>query len=123
MPLRDHFHPPLIIERPWEGFHSTWATSIADLLNEQILPEQYVALPLVKRLRPSRSTWRRSANEAPPPVRLRSTLPRAGSRSRRCGLAWSTGPSETGARAAFSTAAGLGCGGGDPAGAAVRSAR
>jgi len=29
MPLLDHFHPPLSIERPWEGIHSTWATTIA----------------------------------------------------------------------------------------------
>lgn len=49
MPLYDHFHPPLCIDRPWEGFHSTWATSIAELLNEQLLPQQYVAIPLVSR--------------------------------------------------------------------------
>jgi hypothetical protein len=48
MPLRD-FHPPLSIDRPWEGFHSTWATAIAELLNEQLLPPQYVAIPLVSR--------------------------------------------------------------------------
>jgi hypothetical protein len=47
MPLLDHFHPPLSVERPWEGIHSTWASTIATQLNQDQLPEDYVALPLV----------------------------------------------------------------------------
>jgi hypothetical protein len=42
MPLRDHFHPPLFPQRAWESFHSRWANSIADQLNES-LPERYFA--------------------------------------------------------------------------------
>ena len=49
MPLLDHFHQPLSAQRPWEGFHSTWAAAIAEHLNEFRLPERYVALPQVRR--------------------------------------------------------------------------
>jgi hypothetical protein len=42
MPLLDHFRPPLSQERHWESFHTTWAGSIADALNER-LPEGYFA--------------------------------------------------------------------------------
>lgn len=44
MPLRDHFHPPLIRKRSWEGFHGAWPTMIVmDLVAK--LPPQYVAEP------------------------------------------------------------------------------
>ena len=49
MPLFDHFHQPLSSQRPWDGFHSTWAAAIAEHLNEFRLPERYVALPQVRR--------------------------------------------------------------------------
>src|SRR5687768_15306965 len=42
MPLLDHFHAPLYPARPWESFHSRWANSVADVLN-QLLPRRYVA--------------------------------------------------------------------------------
>jgi hypothetical protein len=42
MPLLDHFHPPLFPQRPWESFHSRWANSIADSLNNN-LPERFIA--------------------------------------------------------------------------------
>jgi Protein of unknown function (DUF4058) len=44
MPLLDHFHPPLSERRPWESFHATWCSSLADLLNREILPSGYIAL-------------------------------------------------------------------------------
>jgi hypothetical protein len=47
MPLLDHFHPPLSLERPWEGIHSTWASTIATQLNQNQLPAEYFAMPLV----------------------------------------------------------------------------
>ncbi len=47
MPLLDHFHPPLSVDRPWEGFHSTWPAVIATQLNRDLLPPDYVALPQV----------------------------------------------------------------------------
>jgi hypothetical protein len=47
MPLLDHFHPPLSLERPWEGIHSTWASTIATQLNQDLLPAEYFAMPLV----------------------------------------------------------------------------
>ena len=42
MPLLDHFHPPLHGPRRWEGFHHSWATYIAEQLN-QALPKDYYA--------------------------------------------------------------------------------
>ena len=42
MPLLDHFHPPLLGHRHWEGFHGRWAAAISDGLNEQ-LPDEYFA--------------------------------------------------------------------------------
>ena len=42
MPLLDHFHAPLYPRRAWESFHSRWANSIADQLNES-LPRRYFA--------------------------------------------------------------------------------
>lgn len=46
MPLLDHFHPPLILSRPWESFHNAWAANIAFGLNGGLLPADYFALPL-----------------------------------------------------------------------------
>ena len=46
MPLRNHFQPKVQIPS-WEGFHTTWATMIAQQLN-QILPPQYRAVPTCK---------------------------------------------------------------------------
>src|ERR1700676_5552660 len=43
MPLLDHFHPPLLGHRHWEGFHGWWAAAIAGNLNEHLLPEEYFA--------------------------------------------------------------------------------
>ncbi len=43
MPLLDHFHPPLHGPRRWEGFHHSWATFIAQQLNEGVLPPDYFA--------------------------------------------------------------------------------
>src|SRR5438445_12940929 len=42
MPLLDHFHPPLLGNRHWEGFHGRWAAAMADGLNEN-LPAEYFA--------------------------------------------------------------------------------
>src|ERR1700722_18728041 len=38
MPLRDHFHPPLMDQRHWESFHAAWATEIMRTLNRKVLP-------------------------------------------------------------------------------------
>ncbi len=43
MPLLDHFHAPLQDRLPWESIHSGWATRLADALNEQWLPAEYIA--------------------------------------------------------------------------------
>src|SRR5580704_3301389 len=43
MPLLDHFHPPLLGRRHWEGFHGWWAAAIAGSLNEHFLPPEYFA--------------------------------------------------------------------------------
>jgi hypothetical protein len=47
MPLFDHFHPPLSERRPWESFRTTWASALADILNEDVLPPGYIALEQV----------------------------------------------------------------------------
>lgn len=47
MPLRDHFRPPLSVERPWDGVHSAWASAIAAMLNRDLLPADYFAMPQV----------------------------------------------------------------------------
>jgi hypothetical protein len=43
MPLLDHFRPPLLGRRHWEGFHGCWAATIADRLNGNMLPPEYFA--------------------------------------------------------------------------------
>src|SRR5713101_3958685 len=48
MPLLDHFHSPLKNKRPWEGFHSHWASAIVQQLNKSLLPPEYFAVPQVK---------------------------------------------------------------------------
>jgi hypothetical protein len=45
MPLLDHFHAPLHGSRRWEGFHHAWAVTLADLLNNSVLPSDYHAEP------------------------------------------------------------------------------
>jgi hypothetical protein len=45
MPLLDHFRQPLATDRPWDGFHSTWAGTMATLLNQRHLPADYFAIP------------------------------------------------------------------------------
>jgi hypothetical protein len=47
MPLLDHFRAPLSERRPWESFHSTWCTALADHLNRDVLPAGYIALEQV----------------------------------------------------------------------------
>lgn len=46
MPLRDHFHPPLSEQRPWEGVHSLWASVLVQQLSKR-LPSRYYAIPHV----------------------------------------------------------------------------
>jgi hypothetical protein len=49
MPLLDHFNPPLSRTHPWRGFHGAWAAAMARLLNRDVLPPGYYAIPLVDR--------------------------------------------------------------------------
>src|SRR5262245_38548054 len=48
MPLLDHFHAPLKKRRYWASFHHAWATLMAQQLNRDVLPRQYVAEPHIK---------------------------------------------------------------------------
>jgi len=43
MLLLDHFRPPLHPKHRGDSFHSSWASSIADSLNEDLLPDWYFA--------------------------------------------------------------------------------
>jgi hypothetical protein len=45
VPLLDHFRMPLSVECPCETLHSTWAVSIANQLNNVVMPREYLALP------------------------------------------------------------------------------
>jgi hypothetical protein len=47
MPLRDHFHEPLVTQRPWQGFHALWPAMIL-LRLKPLLPEGYRAEPRVQ---------------------------------------------------------------------------
>jgi hypothetical protein len=42
MPLLDHFHGALSVDRHWESFHAAWSGALADDLNRR-LPERYFA--------------------------------------------------------------------------------
>jgi hypothetical protein len=60
MPLHDHFHPPLSLRRPWESFHTTWASALADHLNDGVLPPGYIALEQIHAGAPAEidvATW------------------------------------------------------------------
>ncbi len=48
MPLLDHFHPPLVEDYGWEGFHSHWASAMVSDLNLGRLPAGYRAEPRVR---------------------------------------------------------------------------
>src|SRR3954471_23901063 len=43
MPLLDHFHPPVIERRTWEGFHGFWAAALVEQLNGDVLGAEYYA--------------------------------------------------------------------------------
>ncbi|MBI2806848.1 MAG: DUF4058 domain-containing protein [Planctomycetes bacterium] len=43
MPLLDHFHLPLSLERHWESFHTGWAWELMAYLNQGGLPKGYFA--------------------------------------------------------------------------------
>jgi hypothetical protein len=48
MALLNHFLPPLSVTHPWRGFHSAWATTIAQELNQGVLPARFYAIPNVE---------------------------------------------------------------------------
>lgn len=43
MPLKDHFHPPLFLQRSWESFHNSWADHLAGKLNLRPMPRGFLA--------------------------------------------------------------------------------
>lgn len=46
MPLRDHFHAPLVEQTSWDALHGAWPTMIVQQLNSR-LPKRFVAEPLI----------------------------------------------------------------------------
>jgi hypothetical protein len=46
MPLRDHFHSPIVDHHAWEGFHGGWPMTIVQRLFDR-LPDGYIAEPRV----------------------------------------------------------------------------
>jgi hypothetical protein len=70
MPLLDHFHPPLLGHRHWEGFHGWWAAAIAGSLNEHLLPGEYFAefqVTLGTRVEVDVATFTEEVRESPGP--------------------------------------------------------
>ena len=47
MPLRDHFHPPILSRHTWEGFHASWPLMLVAKLFPH-LPAGYSAEPRVR---------------------------------------------------------------------------
>lgn len=43
MPLLDHFRTPISPRFPWQSFSVVWSVHLAGCLNQQILPEKYLA--------------------------------------------------------------------------------
>jgi hypothetical protein len=71
MPLLDHFNPPLNRTHPWRSFHGAWASAMARLLNQSVLPPGYYAVPLVDRDGPIEidvATLRESETPVTPPT-------------------------------------------------------
>jgi hypothetical protein len=69
MPLLDHFHPPLLGHRHWEGFHGRWAAAMSDALNER-LPAEYFAefqVTVGTRVEVDVATFTESGTPQPPP--------------------------------------------------------
>jgi hypothetical protein len=68
MPLLDHFHPPLHGPRRWEGFHHTWATCIAQQLNQSLPPDWFAEpeISLGPELEIDVATLRMSASQSDP---------------------------------------------------------
>jgi hypothetical protein len=46
VPLRDHFRPPLIDRKSWDGLHGQWPAMIVQVLSD-CLPRRYAAAPHV----------------------------------------------------------------------------
>jgi hypothetical protein len=70
MPLLDHFHPPLLGRRHWEGFYGQWAAAIAGCLNEHLLPGEYFAefqVTLGTRVEVDVATFTEEGRESPGP--------------------------------------------------------
>lgn len=79
MPLLDHFHAPLSERRPWESFHTTWASALADALNQDLLPSGYIALEQVHpgaALEIDVATFTDSATSPSPTNGATATIPR-----------------------------------------------
>ncbi|MBL8798708.1 MAG: DUF4058 family protein [Planctomycetia bacterium] len=47
MPLLDHFHPPVKDRLPWTSLLASWATRVADRLNETWLSREFLAAEFV----------------------------------------------------------------------------
>jgi hypothetical protein len=80
VPLLDHFHPPLSQRRPWESFHATWCSALADFLNREVLPPGYIALEQVSARGPVEidvATYTEEASGPPAAGGGTATLPRA----------------------------------------------
>jgi hypothetical protein len=44
MPLFDHFHPPVLYRLPWDSLYSGWASTLAVVLNQRWLTQEFIAL-------------------------------------------------------------------------------
>src|SRR6185437_3328321 len=81
MPLLDHFRPPLALHYPWDSFHASWATRLADALNDEWLPPEFLAVehpPAGKRLEIDVAAFEQLMQhpDGPPNGNALATLPR-----------------------------------------------
>ena len=47
MPLRDHFHPPLLDLPPWSSIATTWAVTLMRWLNHTLPAGEFIAYPTI----------------------------------------------------------------------------
>jgi hypothetical protein len=89
MPLLDHFHPPISQTHSWESFHSRWAGTLADALNEQLPDPRYlveVQVTVGSRIEADVLEWKleereHQGNGAPVGLAVRAYTPPAAARS------------------------------------------
>lgn len=78
MPLRDHFHPPLLDDPPWPSLATMWAGSLTAALNAALRADGYTAYANVKSALKTEGEFaarRRDLAALGPPARVAFVVP------------------------------------------------